>query len=226
MSVFMQPPFWAAGARPGVPHAVSVIVQPPDPDGIALVEPLTLQQAKDRAGFTWADGDPREDLLLGFISAARSLVEQRTGLALPTQVRDVYFDALPIDRTGGLRLPPQSLPLQQVISVKSIDTSGVVNVLDPSNYFADLATARIGLSPSGTWPMDLRPMQPWVVRIKSGWATPAALRAVAPMLFQAVGLLTAHYATLGRDLASLDPVSDVPFGFEDLIEPYCLVTVP
>lgn len=221
MGVFIEPPFWAQRYwGSAASHAVSVLVTPP------TLEPLTVTEAKLRAGLAWADGDPRDALMQGFIAAARSVVEQRTGLALLTQTRDLYFDRLPIDRAGTARLPAQSLPLQQVISVKSTDSSGVVQTLDPSNYVVDVATARIGLSVTGSWPSDLRPVQPWVIRIVSGWVDVAALRAAAPLLIHAVGLLVAHYATLGRDVASVDTVTEVPFGFEDAIAPYCLVTVP
>lgn len=220
MGVFVQPPFWASGARAHVPHAVSVLVVPP------TIEPLTLDQAKARAGLTWPADDPRDDLMRGFIAAARSKVEQRTGLALLTQTRDVYYDALPVNGVGTFRLPAQSLPLQEVVSITATDSSGVVNPLDPTNYVADLASARIALSPSGSWPADLRASQAWVIRIIAGWPSADELRAAAPLLFHAVGLLVAHYATVGRDLASIETVTEVPFGFEEAIEPYCMVSVP
>src|SRR5436190_19232784 len=118
---FIQPPFWAReglGGRPIAPHAVSVLVTPPS------VEPLTLDDAKLRANLDWVAGDPRDALMSGFIAAARSKVEQDTGLALLTQTRDVYLDAV---QGRTIDLPSQSRPLQSVASVKSIDTAGVVN---------------------------------------------------------------------------------------------------
>lgn len=220
MSVFIQPPFWARGGQPPYVHAVSSVVDAP------TEEPLTLQQAKDRAGLSWADGDAREDMLRGFIAAARSKVEQRTGLALLTQTRDVLYDRLPVDRAGTFKLPAQSMPLQSVTSVKYTNTGAVLQTVDPATYLVDLTTARIGLVTGNVWPVDPRVFQPWVVRIVSGWLDAATFRAAAPMLFHAVGLLTAHYATLGRDLASLDSVVEMPFGFEDAIEEYTAVTVP
>lgn len=187
------------------------------------VEPLTLAQGKLRASLDWVDGDPRDALMTGFIAAARSKVEQDTGLALLLQTRDVLFDALP--RQGPIILPSQSRPLQAVTSIASIDTSDVVHTLDPVNYVVDLASARVGLSLAGVWPTDLRPFQPWAIRIVSGWPSVAALQAAAPLLVHAVGLLTAHYATLGRDLASLDPATEVPQGYADVISSYVPVVV-
>lgn len=223
MGVFVQAPFWSQQHRYATfPHAVSVVVTPP------AEEPLTRTQAILRAGFdgAWTGGDPRDALFDGFIAAARSKVEQDTGLALLTQTRDVYFDAITERSDGTVMLPAQSLPLQQVVSIKSTDTGGVVNTLDPTNYVVDLGGGRIGLSVSGVWPTDLRFFQPFVVRIISGWTNAAALLAAAPLLVHAVGLLTAHYGTLGRDLASIDTTTEVPFGYQDAIGPYQRVIVP
>jgi len=217
---FLQPPFWAStGSRLTAPHAVSVRVVDPL---VPLVEPLTLAQGKLRAGLEWTAGDPRDDLMLGFISAARSKVEQDTGLALPLQTRDVFFDAI----SGVLTLPAQSTPLQSVTSLTYTDSAGVDHVVDPATYVVDLASGRLGLALGGAWPTDLRPFQPYVLRIVSGWPTVAALTAEAPLLVQAVGLLTAHYATLGRDLASPEALAAVPQGYDDLISSYVPVVVP
>lgn len=186
-------------------------------------EPLTVAQGKLRAGLEWLDGDPRDGLMTGFIAAARSKVEQDTSLALPLQMRDVRFDALP--RYGPIVLPGQSRPLQAVTSISSIDTADVTNIVDPANYVVDLVSGRIGLSLAGVWPSDLRPFQPWTIRIVSGWPSIAALQAAAPLLMHAVGLLTAHYATLGRDLATIDPATEVPQGYADIISSYVPVVV-
>lgn len=216
MGVFIQAPFWGTARRPGPFRARSVLVTPP------AVEPLTLDQAKLRAGLDWAPGDPRDALMTGFIAAARAQVEQDTGIALIAQTRDVFLDAFP---PHILTLPALSRPLQSVVSVKSTDTAGVINTMDPGTYIVDLPDARIGLPYGGYWPMDLRAVQPIEIRIIVGYADVAALTAAAPLLVHAVGLLTAHYATLGRDLASIDTAEEVPQGYEAAIESYKPVTL-
>lgn len=183
------------------------------------VEPLTLAQGKLRAGLDWTDGDARDALMSGFIAAARAKVEQDTGLALLSQTRDVYFDAI---YGSSLTLPSQSMPLQSVTYIKSTDTSDVVNTLATDQYVVDLVSGRIGLSLSGSWPTDVRPFQPYVMRIVSGYPTIAA---IPPLLIHAVGLLTAHYATLGRDLASINPAEEVPYGYADAIAPHTIVSL-
>jgi uncharacterized phiE125 gp8 family phage protein len=208
---------WSRASTP--PHAVSVLVTPP------VLEPLTLLEAKLRAGLEWTPGDPRDALMTVFLAAARSKVETDTGLALLTQTRDVYLDALP---GSVITLPRGARPLQSVTSFKSTDTAGVVQTLDPSQYVVDLASGRVGLALGGSWPSDLRPFQPYVLRIVAGWASVALLTAAEPMLVHLVGRLTAHYATLGRDLASAGnlSVTEVPFGYEDDIAAYRPVVVP
>jgi len=120
-----------------------------------------------------------------------------------------------------LTLPPQSLPLQAVTSISSIDTAGGTNILDPANYVVDLASGRVGLALGGVWPTDLRPFQPFTIRIVSGCSSDAQ---IPPLLVHAIGLLTAHYATAGRDVVG-PLVSDTPYGYADAIAPYHLVSV-
>lgn len=185
-------------------------------------EPLTLAEGKLRAGLDWVDGDPRDGLMRGFISAARSKVEQDTGLALLTQTRDVYFDALP--GRAWFSLPSPSAPLQAVLRITSLDAAGVLQTLAGDQYLTDLASSRIALAPGAAWPADLRPFQPWQIRIVVGWTAPAL---IPPLLVHAVGLLTAHYATTGRDLATVGTIiAPTLQGYEDAISAYLPVVVP
>jgi uncharacterized phiE125 gp8 family phage protein len=294
MSVFIQPPFWAADSRrPRTPHGVAVPVpsgaialvsssaaaadptvlstgtvphglasgdtvavaghtgSTPTLDGSHVatvlttttftvpvnvtvggtggtvtrttpVEPLTLAQAKLRAGLDWADGDVRDALMTGFIASARAKVEKDTGVALLTQMYDVLFDELPGD---VFDLPWR--PVQAVVSVKTVDTSGAVQTLDAVNYLLDPSSAvpvpaRLSLSQTGTWPTDLRSFQPWAIRVVVGHASLALLQAAAPELVDAVGLLVAHAATAGRDRMT---EADLRDEYEEKIASYQLVTL-
>jgi uncharacterized phiE125 gp8 family phage protein len=208
---------WSHGRRDDTaPHVVSVLVTPP------VLEPLELADAKLRASFDWDTGDPRDALMLDFIASARHQVEQDTGIALLTQTYDVFCDALP---RGPIALPWR--PIQSVTSVKSTDSAGVVTTLDPSNYIVDPSSvaatpARIALTDAGAWPTDGRTFQPWAIRMVVGFTTVALLRARAPDLLDAVGLLVAHLATAGRDRFTESALRD---GYDELIAPYRLVTV-
>ena len=178
--------------------AWSVLVTPP------VEEPLTLAEAKLRAGLDWPTTDPedpRDQLLRDHIAAARTQVEKDTGLALLTQVRDVRILAV----TGApalLALPTQTLPLQEVLAVWTLDGTPVPIVT----------------------PYALSGISDGIARVRVGYLDPADLRARAPGLLQAVGLLTAHFATAGRDMVVTGTIaSEVPYGYEEAIQPYRLI---
>ena len=92
-----------------------------------VLEPLTLTEAKLRAGLDWAPGDPRDALMTSFIQAARSQVERDTGIALLEQTHTVSLAryALTSCRIG---LPWR--PVQSVV-VDTLDAESYV--LDPSS---------------------------------------------------------------------------------------------
>jgi uncharacterized phiE125 gp8 family phage protein len=191
---------WAAAPTPR-PIIRSVLAQP------IAAEPLTLDEGKLRAGLDWTAGDPRDELMLGFISAARQQVEQDTGLALPVQTRDLFCDVLP-SAVPWRQLPAQSSPLTAVTTVTAVDSLGAQTVLDPTAYTVTITNDTFTLAVP-TPPADT---QRWIVRITSGFPT------LPPSLLQAVGLLTGHYATVGRDL-SIDErrIGLTPLGYTDTI---------
>lgn len=184
------------------PRSVSsVLVVPP------AEEPLTLDEAKLRAGLYWVSPDPRDDMMKEFIAAARQQVEQDTGLALLMQTREITV--APLAAVDVLPLPTQALPL---ISITDLDG----NPIDPATYTVQ----------PDTWTVRWNTPITAGVRIVSGWETAGALKQDAPLLYQAVALLTAHFATLGRDLASVGhgpSMAITPYGYDEAIGPYRLV---
>ena len=103
-------------------------------------------------------------------------------------------------------------------TIAPVDTAGVVSILDPATYIVDTWGGQIVRALDAVWPTDA---VRWIVRLVCG--TEAA--AVPPRLLFAIGLLTAHYATLGRDLASIDVTTEIPYGYEDSIAPYVPVAL-
>jgi hypothetical protein len=195
----------------------SIVVTPPSE------EPLTLDQAKLLANLDWPTGDPRDAMMTSFISAARQQVEQDTGLALLTQTRNVtitvrqtyygyygYWSAFGYIGYDGYYYPPDPviIPLpNQARPLQSITQTGTpVDPTDPW-WMPDVTTT---------------------YQIVAGWADPATLLLEAPLLVHAVGLLVAHYATLGRDIATVirGSLLELPYGYEAAIAPYRLVWVP
>lgn len=189
----------------------NVLVTAPDE------ELLTLDEAKLRAGLDWPAGDPRDAQMELFIKAARERVERDTGLAFLTQTRDVYLSHLvhPID------FPAPALPLQAIADVAALDSASLRHTL-PASAWTVTTSGRLRVDPAA-WPPTLDTLYPYVVRIVVGWAS---VGEVPPLLQWAVGLLTAHYATVARDAVVVGTITaTVPFGYEDAIADYRRVAV-
>lgn len=182
-----------------------------------VLEPFTLPEAKLRAGLDWVDGDARDGLMTGFISAARSQVERDTGIACFTQTHTVSL-ARQARSWRPIALPWR--PVQSVV-VDVVSPAGVYDgnqyVLDPSSV--DPRPATLALV-AGLWPSGLQ------ATIVVGHLTVADFAAQAPGLLHAIGLLLAHYATVGRDLTTTGTIARTPAGYAEAIAPYQLVVVP
>jgi len=191
----------------------SIVTVPP------TVEPLTLDEGKLRANLDWLDGDPRDALMLAWIQTARARVEFDTGRSLLTQTREAYADTL-----GWItELPERCRPLQHVTSITYTDATGQVQTVDPAVYTVDVARGRIVLNRGQQWPTGRNYALPWVITLDAGWPDVAS---IDPIPLQLVGLLTAHLATLGRDLATVDPaVVEIPYGYKELLDSYIAVSV-
>jgi uncharacterized phiE125 gp8 family phage protein len=182
-------------------------------------EPLTLDQVKLRAGQDWVAGDPRDALVSEYLAAARVRVERDTELALLTQTRDAFAQGTNIT---VVQLPGLCLPVQSVIAVSTVAPDGTLTPL--TSFTVDLTRGRVTLAAPLT--VDAAGLAHVVVRVIAGWTTPAELAARAPLLVHAVGLLTTHYFTVGRDVVNVGHiVSPTPFGYDDVIETYRQVAV-
>ncbi|MEP0455123.1 MAG: hypothetical protein ABJD57_19885, partial [Roseibium sp.] len=114
----------------------SVVVTPP------ALEPVTVAEMHNQLRLA---GAQEEDLLSGFIQAARQQIERETRRALIRQSWRLYLEAWPMGRIV-------SLPIAPVLSVDEVtvyDLDGDGHVLDPSEYTLDRssnpARIRIGL---------------------------------------------------------------------------------
>jgi hypothetical protein len=140
-----------------------------------------------------------------YLAAARAQVEADTGLALLTQTRRVTI----APARAIYPIPWQAWPVQSIT-----DAAGRF-ITTPGTW--------------GEWAAIWLPGGSWTV--VAGWPTQAALKAEAPLLVHAVGLLAAHYLVLGRDLAiagggpgDSNPVI-VPMGYAEAIAAYRLVVL-
>jgi uncharacterized phiE125 gp8 family phage protein len=187
-------------------HAVSVVEVQPD------AEPIDLATAKLYARIAGTDLDWLFDT---FIRAAREKVEIESGLALLTQTRRVWFDALPI---GVIDLPPCCEPLQTVIEFASFDVAGVSHPLDASTYQIDAASHPPRVYVSAPVIAGLRSFQPVTMQLLVGHASIAAIPA---SLLHACGLLAGFYANESGDRFL---AADLWDQYDETIAPYRLVT--
>lgn len=180
-------------------------------------EPLTLDEGKLRANLDWTVGDPRDALMLEFISAARQQVEQDTGIAVPEQTRDLYFDALPTGLIPWHALPPQTAPVVDVVALSWADAAGVITALAPADYTVTQTNDGLTITVAAPPAEAVR----WILRVVSGFDP------IPPSLLHAVGLLTAHYATVGRDATIVGTiVAATPFGYLEAVRAFALVALP
>jgi uncharacterized phiE125 gp8 family phage protein len=212
---------WPEPPPPSVVWIGAPAVQPLIRSVLALpiaTEPLTLDDGKLRAGLDWPAGDPRDQLMLGFISAARQQVEADTALAVAEQTRDLLFDTLPSELVEWRELPSQSSPLTSVTALSWADSNGVIIALDPTAYTITISNAGLLISV----PLPPASAVRWILRIVAGFGGATPAQTIPPALLQAVGLLTAHYATLGRDLATIErgTLDIIPQGYDALISAY------
>ena len=208
---------WWESQAPYAQHCTNILMTPP------TEEPLSVDQGKLRAGLGWANGDPRDDLMKGFIAAARMRVEHDTGLALLTQARRVTYDLL---LSPMIQLPPQARPVQEISSISTTDYYGNVTTVDPARYTVDFEAGRIFFKPGAGIYWGVRPFLGWQIDLIAGRVDAVDLAARDPGLIQAVGLLTAHFATLGRDMASIGlRVIEIPEGYLRLLEAYAPIAV-
>jgi len=99
--------------------------------------------------------------------------------------------------------------------VQTITDNSTNNPVPPAQYDT-FWTWQSFWATSGSW------------QVVAGWPNAAILLAEVPLLVHAVGLLTAHYATLGRDLALAGmrgAMETVPMGYEEAIAPYRLMVL-
>jgi uncharacterized phiE125 gp8 family phage protein len=214
--------FWGPDTGVWTPPVVSVgdpvrVVKTPP-----VAEPLTLPEAKLRAGLDWLDGDPRDAQMNDFIAAARAYVERRIDSAIPAQTHTLYYDGAAISIGAVLQLP--TLPLVSVETIASTDTANVETVLDPVAYTVQRGPGIITFV--GPLPSDVRTYEGWRVAVTVG----TDIADLDPELVQVVGLLLAHYATAGRDLVTLGGsrvgAVEIPQGFEAALAPFVPQEIP
>lgn len=160
---------------------LQIIVPPP-------TEPLSYADAVAQLR---VDSDDEVDLIGGYISAAtaycadylrRQLVQATYRLSLdgfPGQCAWAWGEpsVIPNPRLDDPAIVLPNPPLQRVLSITYVDTSGQAQTLDPSAYFVDDQTepARIMPAAGTSWPSALNQINAVRVVYTAGWMVPVSL---------------------------------------------------
>ena len=175
-------------------------------------EPVSLAEARAHLRIV---GNDEDALLASLVTAARRVVEARTGLCLMAQGWMCFRDSWP--ETGVIELPVAPLLSLEEIGVHGEE--GEKAVIDAAHYLVDATSrpARVLLRGSRLWPRPGRAVNGIAIRLTAGFGTAAA--DVPQPLRQAVLLLVAHFFAQRGDEAG----PALPAGLGALLEPYRLV---
>ncbi len=153
-----------------------------------------------------------DDLLNGFITAARQYCEGYQNRAYITQTWDLFMDEFP-ESPVKMPLPP----LQSVTSIKYYDKDDTEYTFDAANYQIDAASlkGRIALAYNKSWPaVTLQPVNGVVVRFIAGYGDAAS--DVPERIKTAVKLLVGHLYE-NREATDIREHFDVPFAVQALL---------
>lgn len=179
------------------------------------IEPITVNEAKAFARVT-IDND--DDLIEGFIIAARQYVEAYIQGALITQTWTFYFDA--DEEIFSKRFV--NLPIRPIISITSVKTytdANVAEIYSSDNY--RLSDSRVLLNDAYEWPDNYRIADSAEFVVVAGFGPLAS--DVPEAIRLAIKMIVAQWYE--KREASYDPTEGsqagtVPFGVTALLQPY------
>lgn len=164
------------------------------------VEPVTLSEAKDHCRI---DGSELDSLLNGvIIPSARESAEHELNRALCTQTRELVLDSF----SDALILTGS--PIQSVVSVKYLDSSGLEQTLDPQDYVIDKDSepGYVVIGYGKAWPATYQTINAVRVRYICGYGVaddvPAAIKA---WMLLAIGTMVAQAETMTTKQATALP---------------------
>ncbi|MBA4152482.1 MAG: hypothetical protein C0509_07970, partial [Acinetobacter sp.] len=112
-------------------------------------EPVTLEEVRRALGNFDVSETTRDGIITARITAARQWCEDYTRTGFITQTWMAYGSEF---GCAVIELRP---PLQSVVSVKYVDTNGILQTLSPSTYLVDTVNHAIHASPNAVWPTTL-----------------------------------------------------------------------
>ena len=130
------------------------------------VEPLTLEEARDHLGLTPydSDGHPHDEMVQGFISAARDKAEQWCGMSFAPKTIELAIDTFPDE----IELVS---PVLEMLSVTYVDSDEVEQTVATNEYVVDNYSRPAWLLPAvdESWPATSAVVNAVRVRYVSGF---------------------------------------------------------
>lgn len=177
-------------------------------------EPISIGEARGCVDYLSKD---RDDEIQALVRGAVGVIEGWEWRAILTQTITLYLDAFPSGDDERIYVPRPRL--QEVTTLKYVDSEGVLQTLDPSWYAVDTLSepGRIRPAYGKTWPVT-RPMTDGAVQIvyKAGYGDDGASVPAETKLL--VKFLVKHFWT--NPSATTDMrVDELPVGIGAMLRP-------
>jgi len=184
-------------------HSLEIVDAP-------LITPITLEEVKAQLRVEHDDDDTILTRLID-VAVAYTDVRGALGQAMITQKWAQWINAN----------PPQSVslilgPVQNVTAVKYYDTDGVLQTDDVNNYQVfgtDFATV-ISPKDSFTWPVSQQRSDAIKIEYEIGYGD--EITNVPQTIRHALMLLIGHWYD-NREQTGVDELSNIPFGYEEML---------
>ena len=175
-----------------------------------LITPITLAEVKEQLRVEANDDDTMLTRLID-VAVAYTDVRGALGQAMITQKWGQWIDST----------PPQSVslvlgPVQGVTSVKYYDTDGNLQTDDINNYevFGTQFATKISPKSGFSWPVAQDRQDAIKIEYEIGYGD--ATTDVPQTIRHALMLMVGHWYD-NREQTQMDDLSDIPFGFMELL---------
>lgn len=175
-----------------------------------LITPITLAEVKEQLRVEATDDDTMLTRLID-VAVAYTDVRGALGQAMITQKWGQWIDST----------PPQSVslilgPVQGVTSVKYYDTDGNLQTDDINNYevFGTQFATKISPKSGFSWPVAQDRQDAIKIEYEIGYGDAAT--DVPQTIRHALMLMVGHWYD-NREQTQMDDLSDIPFGFMELL---------
>lgn len=157
-----------------------------------------------------------DDLLTGFITAAREYCEGYQNRAYITQTRELMLDAFP-DSVIQIPLPPLQWTIVADMSITYYDTALAPHIVATADYQVDVDSYKGRVCPvyGKSWPTTtLRPMNGVIVQFKAGYGP--LTTDVPERVRLAIKVLVGHMYE-NREATDIKAHLEVPFAVHSLL---------